>query len=162
MKSSYFAMLLLVGIALNLSVRAEEDVYDEACNYVKDHSTPEAEQKWFKSWVKKADQMMLDNPQISTDSKAADEILLRYLRDRRKKLGDVQKGEHAEKLNADEKLEICRWYLLFKDKQWQIDHDLADFITKDNFKRYIVGDEVVPIEETLQQKELPPPKSTAR
>lgn len=152
---------LFVLILCITALRAEEDCREPAAAFIKDHSTPAAEAKWLSDWQKKSEQMQNDNPQISSEAKAADELLLRYLRDRRKKLGDVQTGEKAEKLTAAEKLEICRWYTLYKDKGWEIDHDLADFITRENFTKYVLGDEIVRPDESMGTV-IPPPRDAKK
>lgn len=136
MKNVVIAATMCLGFTGWQSL-AEEDCRKEATAFVQAHSNDTAEQKWMRSQESRFEQKQKDDASCSCDSKAADAIFLGWIRDRKTKF-DPPPGKPQQPLTEAERLEICRWYLLFKSKGWTIDADIGDFITKANFYEWVV------------------------
>lgn len=131
------AVILIPIIGLMWQSLAEEDCQKEALAYVKASSNDSVERRWVKNQEARFEQKQKDDASCSCDSKAADKMFFDWLADRKKKF-DPPQGQAPQALTAAERLEVCRWYLLYKAKGWVIDADIGDCITKANFYEWVV------------------------
>ena len=130
------AAILIPIIGLMRQSMAEEDCQKEALAYVRANSNDSVEQRWVHNQEERFAQKQKDDASCSCDSKAADKMFFDWLADRKKKF-DPPQGQVPQPLTPAERLEVCRWYLLYKAKGWTIDADIGDCITKSNFDSWI-------------------------
>lgn len=117
----------------------ESDLRAEAQQYLEGHSTEVDGVKWMKWWKDTSDQMQRDNPSMSGEAQAANKFLFDYVADRRKKL----KPKEPVKLTDDEKVCLCRFYLLYKLRSWDLPEKLKPMVTKEHYD-YIFNGKPLP------------------
>lgn len=118
------AVALVCGAAL-----AEDDLQPQAQACVEKHSTKDAEAKWRAAWAARVAENERTDA-ASNEEQYAGRVLYDWLADRR---GAFKKKE----LQDAEKLELCRWYLLFKEKRWSFPGRVREHLTVENFRAYI-------------------------
>lgn len=116
---------------------AADDLTQEAKEFVKTHSDEKAEAKWLKKTKDLFQDMIKDNDAISSDQKAADICLFDFLADNRKRF------EQTEKLTDDDRLALCRWYLLYRKSGWDFPPKIVPYLNRANYDRWFpAGKEV--------------------
>lgn len=133
MKAFAFVIVFFIGTAF-----AEDDLKSEAEHYLLVHSSAVEGMRWMKWWRDTADQMQKDNPAISGEDVAADTYLFTYLADRRKKL---QKDQPVTLTDA-EKVELCRFYLLYQLRNWPLPERIRPLATAKNYKYILDGNDL--------------------
>ena len=119
----------------------EDDLTQEARLFLANHSSAAIEAKWRKAW----DSRVATAAQVDSfpgEEALADATLFDFLADSRSKFsvkteGDKDVIEKRAELDMREKLEICRWYLLYKDKGWGFSERVAAQLTQANYNRWI-------------------------
>jgi hypothetical protein len=139
-------MCKLVGLLLLLSLAGcvrhfsgAETVSDSVDEFLKKHSTEQADAKWKKEFVARLDGMLKDNDALSGQNAAADIVVYNWFADRLKKF-------KANGLAPEEKVEVCRMYALYTEKGWC--WPFSKHLTLENYRRWIAG----PSEITVAEK----------
>lgn len=119
-------VVLALCLAACAAAFCEDDVTAESATYVAKHEAKGDSEKWEKWWKGRAEQIQADFPDVANEESAADRYLTGWLRDRQERI-------KARKLSVDEKLAMCRWYLLYKKRGWHIPETVVEHITKKSF-----------------------------
>jgi len=126
--------LLIASIILLASVRAEDDLTAEARQYLKENSTPESDAKWRKWWEGRAADLQREHEYLASEEAAADEYLTAWFRARAERF-----KRKPPEITRDEKVVICQFYLLYKDRKWRIPERVAEHITKRKYDEVFGG-----------------------
>lgn len=141
---SVCVLAFLVNGCVSRGVLGAEDLLPLAVSYLEQHSTKDAEAKWLHVWERKAAQGITDNPALSEES-FANTTLQDYLLGAMKRVTpDPQRLRiiwpfvlPQMKLADDVKLELCRWYVLYRTKCWSFPERVAGQLTTRNFEEFI-------------------------
>jgi hypothetical protein len=117
--------MTVVIILVAVVACAEDDLTKEATEYVAKHEAKGDSAKWASWWKGRAEQLQADFPDIASEELAADRYLTQWFRDRQAKL-----KEHKDRITVEEKVTMCRFYLLYKGRRWTIPERVGEHITK--------------------------------
>lgn len=133
-------MRKLIGILLLLSLAGcyrhfsgAEDLSDTAREYLKKHSSEDADAKWQKKFIDRLDDMIKNNDALSSQSAAADIVVYDWFADR---IGKFKQNG----LSPEEKIEICRLYLLYIEKKWKWPAKIDQHLTLENYRKWIASE----------------------
>lgn len=126
-------VLTLLAVGGPLLGAEEVTIRDVVIAYVQTHSTEKAEKAWLKKWSQRAEQMQNDGLATSEQS-AADRVIFDWIADR------YERFKKAE-ITPEERLQVCRWYLLYTSRGWKMDERVEVYLTVENAKK-VLGVEV--------------------
>lgn len=130
-------LLLVMGGCCGRRVNGADDLSVEAKAFVEKHSTEKAESLWMKKWEQRCAEYTDSNPAMSAES-FADQSFFGYLVSQRKKF-----EENA--ITDAERLEVCRWYLLYQKNQWALPDRISAYMTRENYSKWFLNSENVSV-----------------
>lgn len=114
---------------------SEDGLRAEVQQYLAANSTPSEGLRWMKKWRDTSEQMQKDNSFISGEQAAANLCLLRYAAERCSKL----KPGEVVKLTKEEKIEFCRFYILYQLRGWDLPERLEAIANE-----YVAAEKAIP------------------
>ena len=121
--------ILMLSLLLCSGLYSAENKFIQAAHeYIVKHSSPEQEAKWQKKWSDRVDTMLQDGNATNEES-ALNRVVFDWCADN----GDKWRQE----IPVKDKLQMCRYYLLCKTKNYKMPSQIEEQLTDDNLAKFM-------------------------